>query len=141
MQLTDPSLKLLLEGRLTDKERSAVKTLLRRRDFLAASEAAGDRPAESSYRRAEIAALNWVLGLVRRLQIEERRDEMDEQDFREVERERDDRLADEAGEALRPDSEEEDDEPAIGEHLAEARAVEDHQERKHSTREEDDGNA
>jgi hypothetical protein len=133
-RVREPSLQLLLTGETTGDDREAIRTLTRRRDYLVGLLGSGEDGRGGAYDRAEVSALNWALGLVRGLQLmaTERRN-MTDPDFRDVERRHDDLLADEAAEALRPDGDD-DDESALGEHLAESRAVEDHQERKHETR-------
>ena len=112
----EPSLRLVLAGDPTSDDREAIRALVELREALR-DDLREANSGEASHLRREISALSWALRLVNGLKMLNERRAMEEQDFREVERERDARLADEAGEASAPpdhDHEEENDEPGHG---------------------------
>lgn len=107
--MNEPSLQVLTSGEPTVDDQEAIETLVRRRDYLVAELHEREERKRSFYVRAEISALNWALGFAPGLSLlAERRKNLldDDPDFRDKERSHDDLLADEAAEALRPDSDE-----------------------------------
>ena len=94
-----PTLKFLRSGVPATSDRQAIAALARRREFLLSRRTLPR--AGASYDRLEASALEWALLLAR--YHRRKGDEMSDPEFARIEREREDRLAEEAGEALGAD--------------------------------------